>query len=93
MDDLLDDITGLVGICLISEPDDSTEKFSNESSEDEDSYEIMIIFCAIQTRSSYLIAYIRTRYSFLIASLWRNVFSNSSLASFLIFITSETCEY
>ena len=74
MDDLLDDITGLVGICLISEPDDSTENFSNESSEDEDSYEIMIIFCAIQTRSSYLISYIRTRYSSLIASLWRNMF-------------------
>ena len=37
MDDLLDEITGLVGIYLIPEPDDSKEDVSNESSEDEDS--------------------------------------------------------
>ena len=36
MDDLLDDITGLVGICLLPEPDDSSDNVSNDSSEDKD---------------------------------------------------------
>ena len=56
MDDLLDEITDLVGICLLPKPDYSTEDVSNESSEDEDSDEIIIVFCVIQTRSSSLIA-------------------------------------
>ena len=92
VDDLLDDITSLVGICLIPEPDDSTDDASNESCEDKDSDEIIIVLCAIRTRSSSLVASIRTHYYSLIASLWLNVFSDSSLASFIIFITSETCE-
>ena len=33
VDDLLDDITGLVCIFLLPEPDDSTDDVSNESSE------------------------------------------------------------
>ena len=64
MDDLLDDITGLVGICLLPEPDDSTDDIPNNSSEDEDSDEIIIVFCAIRTHSSSLIASIRTCSSF-----------------------------
>ena len=62
MDDLLDDIT-------VSEPYHSTDNVSNESYEDEDSDEIIIVFCAIRTSSSSLIAYIRTRYSSLIELL------------------------
>ena len=81
LDDLLDEITGLFGISLLIEPDDSTYNVSNESYEEEDSDEIIIVLCAI-----------RTCYSSLIASLWRNMFSNSSLALFIIFITSKTCE-
>ena len=69
MDDLLDDITGLVGICLLPEPDDSTDNVSNKSSEDKDSDEIMIVFCAIWTRYSCLAESIWTRSSYLIASL------------------------
>ena len=60
MDNLLNNITGLVGICLLSEPDDSTDDVSNESYEDKDSEEIIIVFGVIRTRSFSLIAYIRT---------------------------------
>ena len=69
MDDLLDDITGLVVICLLPEPDDSTEDVSIKSSEYKDLDEILIVFCAIRTCSSSLIASIQTRYFPLIASL------------------------
>ena len=69
MDDLLDGVTGLVGICLLPEPDDSTDDVSNESSEDKDSDENIIVSCAIRTCSSYLIASIRTCSSSIIASL------------------------
>ena len=67
MDDLLDDITGLVGICLLLEPDYSTYNVSNDSSEDKDSDEIIIVVCAIRTRSYSLISFIRTCSSYLIA--------------------------
>ena len=53
MDDLLDEITGMIGICLVPETDYSTDDVSNESSEDKDSDEI-IIFHAIRTSSSSL---------------------------------------
>ena len=56
VDDLLDEITDLVCICFLPEPDDSTYDVSNESYEDEDSDEIIIVLCAIRTRSSSLIA-------------------------------------
>ena len=56
MDDLLDEITGLVGIYLLSEPDDLIDYVSNKSYEDEDSGEITIVLCAIRTRSYSLIA-------------------------------------
>ena len=69
MYDLLDDITSLVGIYLLPEPDYSTDDVSNETSEEEDSDKIIIVLCVIRTRSSSLLAYIRTRSSFLIASL------------------------
>ena len=69
MDYLLDDITVLVGICLLPEPDDSTDDVSNDSSEDEDSDEIIIVLCAIRKFSSSLISSIWTRSSSLIASL------------------------
>ena len=92
MDDLLYNITGLVGIWLLPEPYDSTDDVSNKSYEDKDSEKIIIVFYAIQTRYYSLIAFTRTRSSSLIASLCRNVFSNSSLTSFIIFITSENCE-
>ena len=68
MDDLVDEITGLVGICLLPEPDDSSDDVSSESTEDEDSEKIRIVFCAIRTRSYYLIASIRTCSSSLIVS-------------------------
>ena len=35
MDDLLDEITILVSICLLTQPDDSTYDVSNDSSENE----------------------------------------------------------
>ena len=56
MDDLLDEITSLVGICLLPEPDDPIGHVPNESSEEEDSDKIIIVFCAIWTRYSSLIA-------------------------------------
>ena len=55
MDDLLDEITGLVGIFLLLESDESSDDVSNKSSKDEDSDEIIIVFCAIRTRSFPLI--------------------------------------
>ena len=58
MDDLLDDVTGLVGFCLVPESDESSDNDYNESSkddEDEESDEISIVFCAIRTRSCSLI--------------------------------------
>ena len=33
VDDLLDDVTGLVGFCLVPESDESSDNVSNESSE------------------------------------------------------------
>ena len=59
MDDLLDDVTGLVGICLVPESDESPDDVSNESSEDdedEESDEISIYLCVIRTRYCCLIA-------------------------------------
>ena len=88
VDDILDDINGLVGIFLLPESDESSDDIFNKSSEDKDSDEIIIVFCAIWTRSYSLIASIQTRSYFLIESLWRNVFSIFSLASFIISITS-----
>ena len=49
MDDLLYDITGLVGICLLLEPYDSTDYVSNESSEDKDSIFLNSIMCHRET--------------------------------------------
>ena len=69
MDDLLDEITSLVGIFLLPEPDYSKDDVFNESSEDKGSDENIIVFCAIRTRSSSLISSIWTRYSSIIASL------------------------
>ena len=69
MDDLLNDITGLVGIRLLPEPDDSTKDVSNESYEDKDSDKIIIVFCAVLTRYYSLTASIRTRSSSLISSI------------------------
>ena len=34
VDDLLDDVTGLVGFCLVTESDKSSDNVSNESSQD-----------------------------------------------------------
>ena len=56
MDDLLDDITGFVGICLIPEPDDSTDDASNDLSDNKDSDEIKIVLCYIRILYSSLIA-------------------------------------
>ena len=39
LDGLLDDATGLVGICLVPESDESSENISNESSEDNEDEE------------------------------------------------------
>ena len=58
MDDLLDDVTGLVGVCLVPESDKSSDDVSNKSSEDyedEESDKISIEFCAIRTRYCSLI--------------------------------------
>ena len=43
IDNVLEDITGLVGICLLSEPDYSWEYISNEKSEYEDSDKIIVV--------------------------------------------------
>ena len=59
VDDLLDYVSSLVDFCLVPESDESLDDFSNKSSEDdedEESDEISIYFCAIWTRSCYLIA-------------------------------------
>ena len=69
MDDLLNDVTVLVGICLLPESDESSDNVSNKSSEDEDSDEITIVFYAIWTHSYSLIASIQTHYSSILASL------------------------
>ena len=87
VDNLLYDITGLVCIFLVPESDESSDHVYNNSYEDEDSDEIIIVICAIQTSSSSLIASIRTCSSPLMISLWHNVFSNYSLALFIISIT------
>ena len=61
MDDLLDDITGLVGFCLVPESDESSEYVSNESSEedeDKESDKMPIIFSAIWTHSCSFVCYI-----------------------------------
>ena len=59
MDDLLDEVTGLVGFYLVSESDESSDNVYNESSEDDEdkeSDEFSIYFCAIRTRSCSFIA-------------------------------------
>ena len=45
MDDLFDDVTGVVGFCLVPESDESSDNVSNKSyedDEDEESDEISI---------------------------------------------------
>ena len=69
MDDLLNYITSLVVISVLLEPNNLSDDVSNESSEDEDSDNIIIVFFAIQTRSSSLIESIMACYSSLLASL------------------------
>ena len=57
-DYLLNDVTGLVGIWLIPESDESSYDVSNDSSEyyeDEESDKFSIVLCAIRTRSCSLI--------------------------------------
>ena len=52
--DVLDEVTGFVGYFLVPESDDSSKDVSTELSEDdkdEESDEISIYLCAIQTRS------------------------------------------
>ena len=39
VDDLLDDVTGLVGFCLVPESDELSENVSNESFEDDEDEE------------------------------------------------------
>ena len=59
MDDLLDDFTGLVGICFVTESNESSDYVSNESyedDEDKESDDISIVFCAIRTYSFPLMA-------------------------------------
>ena len=59
VDYLLDDVTGLVGICLVTESDESSDDFSNNLSKDdegEESEKNSIVLCAIRTRSCSLIA-------------------------------------
>ena len=59
MDDLLDGVTGLVGIFLVPESDESSGDFSNDSYKDDEEQEleeITITFSAIRTRSCSLIA-------------------------------------
>ena len=54
MDNLLDDVTGLVGFYIVPEPDNSSHDVSDDSfedDEDKESDEISIYFCAIWTRS------------------------------------------
>ena len=51
MDDLLDDVTVLVGFYFAPESDKSSDNVSNNSSEDEESNKISIYFCAIRRRS------------------------------------------
>ena len=75
-DDLQDEITILVVIFLLPEPDDSSDDVADKSSEDKDSDEIIIVFCAIWTRSSSLVVSIKTSSSSPIVSLWLNVFPN-----------------
>ena len=56
MDGLLDDVTGLVGFCLVPESDDSSDDIYDklsEDDEDEEPDEISIYFCAVWTRSCY----------------------------------------
>ena len=69
VDIILYQITGLVVIFLLLESYKSSDDVSNESSEDKDSYEVIMVFCAIWTCSSNLIASKRTCSSYLIASL------------------------
>ena len=55
MDDLLDEVTSLVGFCLVPGSDESSDDVFNESSEvdeDEESDNILIYFCAVWTWSS-----------------------------------------
>ena len=50
MNDLLDDITVLVGFCLVPESDESSDDVSDESSEDdedEESDQISIHLCVV----------------------------------------------
>ena len=56
MDDLLDYVTGLVGICLLPESDDFSDNVSNESPEDKEPDEIIIVFCATWTIYCSLVA-------------------------------------
>ena len=77
VDALLDDVSGLRGIYILPESDLPLE-------------EVIVAFCAIRKRSYYLIASISS--SSLISWLWCNLIPNSSLALFIIFIASVTCE-
>ena len=54
MDDLLDNFTALVGFCLVSDSDESSDDVSDESFEDdrnEETDEISIYLCGVWTSS------------------------------------------
>ena len=56
MDDLLYEVTSLVGFCLVLESYESSNYLldgSSEDDEDKESNEIPIYFCALWTRSCY----------------------------------------
>ena len=58
MEDLLDDVTGLVGFSLVPESYESFNDVYDDSYEedkDEESDEISIYFCALWTRSCYFV--------------------------------------
>ena len=95
MDNLLDDLTGLVGVCLVPESDDSLYNVSNESSEDDEDKEsekISIYFCAVWTRSCYFACLIVD-----FAACWSSItccslFIQASISACLFCSSNSSCD-
>ena len=95
LDDLLDDVTGLVGFCLIPESYESSRDVYNESSkddEDEESEEISIFLCVVWTRSCSFVCSIAAFAAFWSSGTCCSLFIQDSISSCFFCYSDYSCD-
>ena len=94
VDDLLHDITGLVGFCLVLELYESSNNVSDESSEDnedEESDKISIYFCAVWTRSYSFACYVADFADFWSSGTYCSLLIQASILSCFFCSSASSC--